>query len=181
MILTCDSLTSVHFRFPGGRKALTAAKRDCRKPGSRFTSLATMLPQRYWNKVQKTETCWNWTGCPITNGYGQSYLNGRLTLAHRAMWAECFGPVPDGLLVLHKCDNRACVNPDHLWIGTMKDNAIDCARKGRSPWKKLNKEQAMEIYNSVEPRKQISRHYGVSESCVDGIKKRRGWAWMHDK
>lgn len=83
---------------------------------------------RFWNKVQKTDTCWLWTGSIDNLGYGR--IRG-WTKAHRASWQIHFGPIPAGLNVCHSCDVRHCVRPDHLWLGTQKENVHDMIRKGR--------------------------------------------------
>ena len=75
--------------------------------------------------------CWIWIGCITWNGYGVISVNNRQIMTHRASWLCHVGPIPDGLFVLHKCDVRNCVNPDHLFIGTKRDNALDMVAKGR--------------------------------------------------
>src|SRR5262245_5080249 len=91
--------------------------------------------ERFWAKVQKSENCWEWIGCrqKRTDGptYGLFDFDGRLQGAHRVSWQIVNGPIPDGLFVLHRCDNAPCVRPDHLFIGTQSDNILDCSRKGR--------------------------------------------------
>ena len=72
-----------------------------------------------------------WGGVDKGTGYGYVYQHGHKTTASRFVWEECFGVIPDGLFVLHRCDNPPCVNPDHLFLGTPKDNTQDMVAKGR--------------------------------------------------
>jgi hypothetical protein len=91
---------------------------------------------RFWEKVNKTEGCWNWIASKRNKGYGAfvypsscgDIVQGR---AHRFSWEIHNGEIPAGMCVLHKCDNPACVNPDHLWLGTKADNNHDMIKKGR--------------------------------------------------
>lgn len=94
-----------------------------------------MTPEaRFWKRVEKTETCWFWKGTHLSNGYAVISLGKRdvKMLAHRFSWALAYGPIPEGLHVLHHCDTPGCVRPDHLFIGTHADNMADMARKGRA-------------------------------------------------
>jgi hypothetical protein len=97
------------------------------------------LGNRFWSKVDKTEACWNWTAAKKGSGYGKLRLNKTYMAAHRAAYASVHGPIPAGKIVLHACDNPACVRPDHLRLGTQRENIEDMYRKGRNwqrtkPW-----------------------------------------------
>jgi len=75
--------------------------------------------------------CWPWLGCKDRWGYGLVSDRRTCNLAHRAAYEHFVGPIPAGLCVLHRCDNPACVNPSHLWVGTVADNNLDMVSKGR--------------------------------------------------
>lgn len=93
------------------------------------------LADRFWSKVRKSDGCWLWTDKPHAPwGYGRlgNAINGKEIKAHRLSWMLHFGPIPDGLGVLHKCDTPLCVRPDHLFLGTQLDNVHDCVAKGRA-------------------------------------------------
>lgn len=86
--------------------------------------------ERFWKRVQKTDTCWIWTGRP--NAYGRFRVNGKNMMATHFSWELHYGePVPSNLLLCHKCDNPPCVRPDHLFLGTITDNMRDASVKGR--------------------------------------------------
>lgn len=92
------------------------------------------LEDRFWPKVEKTDGCWLWTGSIDAYGYGQinsGGKRGRPLKAHRVSYALLVGPVADNRCVLHRCDNRRCVRPDHLWVGTRPENSRDMVAKGR--------------------------------------------------
>ena len=87
----------------------------------------------FWKRVEKGGGCWEWKGSFFPAGYGKFGMAGKKTGAHRAAWLFAHGEIPSGLLVCHTCDNRKCVRPDHLFLGTHKDNGQDASRKGRLP------------------------------------------------
>src|SRR3990167_1102674 len=88
---------------------------------------------RFYKKVRKLNRCWIWKGGKNKTGYGRFFFKNRLWSSHRCMWEMTNGDIPKGMNVLHRCDNPSCVNPEHLFLGTQKDNMSDCIKKGRKP------------------------------------------------
>lgn len=150
------------------------------------------ITHRHPDKIRKdTRTkCWVWTGC-LCRGYGrvqETRGSKKLILAHRLSWQMSRGPIPKGLLVLHKCDNPPCVNPKHLFVGTAGDNMLDCWSKGRknndchrgsrNPVAKYDADFIRKIRNSKGSLSQISREFGINKSYVGQIRQRIRWAWL---
>lgn len=105
--------------------------------------------ERFFKFVRKDKLgCWLWTGFLYRNGYGEFYLKGK-QLAHRAAYSLFCGLIPEGMFVCHTCDVRNCVNPDHLWLGTVKDNQQDMSLKGRAACGDRN---GSRIYKERMPR-----------------------------
>ncbi len=96
-----------------------------------YTTIPKPTSERFWKYVLKTSSCWLWTAYKLPGGYGMASHNRQHILAHRVSYELTHGIIPDRLWVLHRCDNPSCVNPDHLFLGTAKDNTHDAIRKGR--------------------------------------------------
>lgn len=186
---------------------LVCAKRACPWPPFLFGEQmgrpfkGTTAADRLWPRVNKNGPvpphrpelgrCWEWTGGLDTNGYGQFYASGRPVGTHRVAFLLARGPIPADLWVLHHCDNRKCVNPDHLFLGTHADNMADMTAKGRRaplrPYKGEANGRAKLTADSVraircrlgEGRQQraIAREFGISDTVVWQIA--HGLKWQH--
>jgi hypothetical protein len=131
--------------------------------------------KRFWSKVHKTDTCWLWTGS-LRNGYGQSSMLHKPLYAHRLIWEMTYGPIPPGLQVLHKCDVRNCVRPDHLFLGTQADNVHDRINKGRTRVvTKLTANDVRAIRASQEKTSVLALRFGVSVSQICNVCRRFSW------
>lgn len=131
---------------------------------------APTFEERFWQKVNKTESCWLWTGAKKPKGYGVIGVGGKKSgLAHRVSWRLASGSDPGPLWVLHRCDNPSCVRPDHLFLGTAKTNTADMVAKGRGVRPKLTPEAVKEIRGAVEAgesSRSLAKRYGVSGTLI---------------
>ncbi len=149
--------------------------------------------ERFWRFVIKTDGgCWEWSGCRTAQGYGQLRVGNRSLNAHRLSWEMHVGPIPEGMLVCHHCDNRPCVNPAHLFVGDYKDNARDMVNKGRDyrgerlrgsavATSKLVEDQIPGILARVasgESQPRIAREHGVSTTVINNIARGKAWQWL---
>ncbi len=146
------------------------------------------LTSRFWAKVKKGRGCWEWTAHKNWLGYGRigESVTRKILYAHRVSYTIHYGPIPDGLCVLHKCDNPGCVRPDHLFLGTEKDNAIDRQNKGRSnPCKGERHGRAKVTDSDIREMRRldklgwahadIARRFGLSQPQVSGIISGKYW------
>jgi len=141
----------------------------------------------FWAKVDKESHvggCWVWQGAKFSKGYGAIQLGvGNTARTHRVSYVLHNGPFDDDLVVCHKCDNPACVNPLHLFLGTEADNAADRKNKGRSARQyggkngqsKLTDNIVVSIYQDPRTNRDIAAEYGVASSLVSQIRHRKIW------
>lgn len=155
---------------------------------------------KFWHQVVKSDTCWEWQGDHTANGYGRLTVRGQRVVAHRHSWEMHFGPIPDGMIVCHHCDNPPCIRPDHLFLGSHQDNMADAANKGRMrqgalrrlidhpgavlrgsdcPWAKLTEAQVQELRSRYAAggitQKQLAEDYALHPMTVFQIIHRLRW------
>lgn len=140
---------------------------------------AVSVETRFWEKVHKAEGCWLWTGC--TNGpkgYGMFWhgAHGRKILAHRFSFELAMGRISNEICVLHRCDTPLCVNPSHLFLGTIADNVADMIAKDRKPTS-LTKEQKKLCETSLKSTHQLAKEFGVDRGV---IQRNRTWVYRHN-
>lgn len=164
------------------------------------------VADRFWPKVDRRgpDECWNWIASSTRQGYGVIGIGPHsIETAHRVSWALANGLITDGLWVLHKCDNRKCVNPNHLYLGTVKENARDLIERGKPYHEirkhitpdvelkriaalprganhhrsnaKLSEDQVREILDATGSQKAIAEQYGVCQQLISRIKRRTLW------
>ena len=163
------------------------------------------IEERFWEKVDQSggsDACWPWTGAVHHNGAGVLWgsQSHHAVIAYRLSWEFAHGPIPAGLCVCHRCDNRLCVNPAHLFLGTNADNSADMVRKGRQasgdntgarlyperrlrgeadPDAKLTEEDVRTIRqwyaNGGVLQREIGHRYGISQATVSAILLRKTW------
>lgn len=156
------------------------------------------VEERFWQKVDKKsdDGCWEWLGAKCSGGYGSFNQDGISISAHRMAWILTYGDIPEientdfrGTCVLHKCDNRKCVNPSHLFLGSADDNMKDMARKGRgktreengehNPMSKLTNDDVLEmrkLYSTGNYRQlDLANIYNIKFQTVSNIVRRETW------
>jgi len=157
---------------------------------ARAFKMDATFASRFWARVEKTGTCWLWKGSPTSSGYGKLKCGERgLQQAHRIAWELTHGEIPEDKKVLHKCDVRLCVrpdHPDHLFLGTQQDNMDDMVSKGRasrlageeSPRSKLSKVDVIKIRAALTDgalAEDLAKSFDVSSSTISLIKNKKIW------
>jgi len=139
--------------------------------------------QRFLTKVKKLDDCWEWTGGKFKSGYGLFTLENKIKRAHRVSYQHFNTDIPKMQQVLHRCDNPGCVNPEHLFIGSHKENMADKNRKGRGAGSKgedhfnhkLTTSQVLSIREDSGKIKDVAAKYSITCRSVNDIKKKRTW------
>lgn len=157
------------------------------EPGRYGRSLRERFDEKY--VADPNSGCWLWDAADKGNGYGMMRVDGRGVFAHRLSYELFVGTIAEGLAVLHRCDVRACVNPEHLFLGTQIDNMQDAKAKGRMvapprsrgeehPTSKLTADAVLEIRRRAsqgERQRDIAADFGISQSAVSALVTRRTW------
>jgi len=145
-----------------------------------FTGWRSDPIHRFWRRVDKSNEsgCWLWTGATDNFGYGHFFADGKYHGTHRYAYQRTRGPIPEGMFVMHMCDNPPCVNPAHLRLGTPRENTADMIAKGRKRigerTRKFSDADVLAIRRSGATDKELSERFGISETHVNRI--RRGQA-----
>jgi HNH endonuclease len=147
------------------------------------------LAERVAAYTRRGRGCWEWIGTRNPAGYGVLNVRESARLAHRIAYTLAYGQIPEGLHVMHRCDNPGCVRPDHLSVGTIADNNADMDAKGRrrsnppkgstNPNAKLTEASVRAIRRSSVMGVVLARKYGVSQTIISAV--RRGLTWRHVK
>lgn len=152
-----------------------------------FASKRQALEGFFWARVKRTQACWTWTGRCDAEGYGllKTHSFGKVAQrAHRISWILHFGLITDGMGILHRCDNPPCVRPDHLFMGSALDNALDAAAKGRTARGEKNHNAKLTAEQVKEMRRlaaggvcfsELGRTFGVSGVMAARIVRRENW------
>lgn len=147
------------------------------------------IKERFWNRISKRnpDDCWEWQGGKTKDGYGKAGYQHKNVLAHRLAWELTNGPIPEGLCILHECDNPTCCNPNHLFPGTHTDNMRDMFAKKRKNTQgiknnraKLTERQVTEIrqrhHNGDVSRLNLATEYNVTTTTINFLLNRKTWS-----
>lgn len=144
-----------------------------------------LMIKKFWALIDKTEECWLWTKYRDRDGYGKFMFNYKGFKACKLAYILTYGPVPDGICVLHKCDNPPCCRPEHLYLGTQADNVADRVNRGRQlrgeshPLTVLNNKEVLDIRRQFTggrgEQTKLAAIYNVSLAMINRIIRRRTW------
>lgn len=176
---TCFVCGTEFYLPPSHRRENSCCSRACRAK-LLSVNMRQDLATRFWAKVDKKDGCWIWTGATLSaGGYGSIRVDKKSTRAHRLAYELTRGPIPPNTLLRHTCDNPKCVNPDHLLLGTHRENTKDAIERGqhqvgeRSVLSILSTEAVTTIRAAISagvPGRYLAKQFGVSESLISKIK-----------
>lgn len=154
---------------------------------SRYKDSRKIMVERFWARVHKTSSCWNWTSRLVGIGYGSTYFMGKSWRAHRLSWVICVGNIPDDICVCHSCDNPACVNPAHLFLATQAENIKDkCDKRRQAIGSQTGLTSLCDldvwlIKNvNVKPPK-VAEWFGITQSSVRKIRQGINWKYFNNE
>jgi len=146
------------------------------------------IEQRFYKFVEKTDACWLWRGTLANVGYGFMTFQGKRLQTHRTSYEMHKGPIPEGMFVCHKCDVRACVNPDHLFLGTIQDNRADCVQKRRHGHGDTHGNAKLSANDVITMRRlfasgkytkaALARRFGVTPPTAQKVIDRKNWTHL---
>lgn len=176
----CGNITPVA-KQTHTRNGYIKGEHICYLPGHATRVRFGSLLSRFWAGFNKRgfDECWEWKSGLDKDGYGSISQNRKHYRAHRFSYELHYGPIPEGLSALHRCDNPRCVNPNHLFLGTSADNVADMLQKNRFGRSKLTPEEVTKIRDLYErggvTHADLAAEYGVSGPTIGRIVNRKGW------
>lgn len=180
-ILKCIRCGKEFKVFPSSTRGIKCCSRKCR---------IQSIEERFWKHVDKKldNECWEWKGAKVRGGYGNiGTIEKKNARSHQLSWEIHNGEIPDGMCVCHICDNPICVNPNHLFLGTLRDNAQDMIKKGRRhdtggennghaklTWRKVRAIRKRYIPYKITQQK-LAKEYGVTTSIISEVINGNTW------
>lgn len=186
----CAQCGTKMYRRPRDSWVYWESRKFCSARCGNFARPRAPIYERMMRMVSRTTECWLYLGARDPKGYGSMAADGRRDKCHRISFIHHHGAIPTGLWVLHKCDVPNCVNPDHLYAGTPRQNSDDMMRRKRwrpqyskttrpaiNPAAKLNPDAVRDIRSSKAQGVELARRFGVSRGLVSAV--RVGRVWRH--
>lgn len=174
----CTECNKEFYIPPSARRSRNYCSRICRAKGQSKWQTRDLVT-RFWSKVDKSESCWLWTGAKLRTGYGSIRINNKAERAHRVAYELSVGKIPHGMLILHSCDNPLCVNPAHLRVGDKMENTKDALERGQHVFGerhfacKLSFSDVTTIKAALSvgvTGRYLSKKFNVSEGIISSIK-----------